>query len=105
MQSNQAVMARTKAQRNPERLDIRMSFTVRYGDAPEDELVVMCERPLKLVGSVFRYRDKIMQSLASTLVKVALLQPKVARRVVGTTRKVGRRGERRQTSERGRQGD
>lgn len=100
MQSNQAVMARTKAQRNPERLDIRMSFTVRYGEEPDDQLVVMNERPLKLVGSVFRYRDKIMQTLASTLVKVALLQPKVAKRVVGTTRKAGRRGARRTPSER-----
>ena len=93
-------MARTKAQRNPERLDIRMSFTVRYGEEPDDQLVVMNERPLKLVGSVFRYRDKIMQTLASTLVKVALLQPKVAKRVVGTTRQAGRRGARRTPSER-----
>ena len=47
-----------------------MSFTVRYGEEPEDELVVMRERPLKLVGNVFRYRDKIMQGLATTLVPV-----------------------------------
>ncbi len=90
MQSNQAVMARTKPQRNPERLDIRMSFTVRYGEEPEDELVVMRERPLKLVGNVFRYRDKIMQGLATTLVRVALIQPKIARRVVGASRSVRR---------------
>ncbi|WP_348672990.1 hypothetical protein [uncultured Abyssibacter sp.] len=83
-------MARTKPQRNPERLDIRMSFTVRYGEQPEDELVVMREREMKLIGSVFRYRDKIMQTLATTLVRVALLQPKIARRVVGATRTVRR---------------
>lgn len=93
-------MARTKAQRNPERLDIRMSFTVRYGEEPEDELVVMRERPMKLVGSVFRYRDKIMQTLASTLVKVALIQPKVARRVVGGARRASRQSDQKERSAR-----
>lgn len=80
-------MARVKPQRNPERLDIRMSFSVRYGEADEDQLVVMQERPMRLVGSVFHYRDRILQTLATTLVRVAVLQPKVAKRVFGRRRR------------------
>lgn len=80
-------MAREKPQRNPERLDIRMTFTVRYGEDAEDEMVVMHERPMRIVGSVFHYRDRILHTLAATLFRVAALQPKVAKRVFGGRRK------------------
>lgn len=71
-------MPRTRNQRNPEKLDLRLSFSVRYGDEPDEQVVFMDQREMKMVGSLFQYRDRIMGYLSKALVKVALLQPKIA---------------------------
>ncbi|MBR9812937.1 hypothetical protein GYB61_03650 [bacterium] len=69
---------RTKNQRNPDKLDLRLSFSVRYGDDADEQVVFMDDREMKLVGSLFQYRDRIMGYLSRSLVKVAMLQPKIA---------------------------
>lgn len=69
---------RAKNQRNPDKLDLRLSFAVRYGDEPDEQVVFMDEREMKMVGSLFQYRDRIMSYLSKSLVRVAMLQPKIA---------------------------
>ncbi len=63
-------------------LDLRLSFTVRTGDEEEDVITIMDERELKMVGSVFQYRDQAARFLAMTLVKVAATNRKVFTQVV-----------------------
>lgn len=69
---------RTRNVRNPDKLDLQLSFSVRYGDAPDEQVVFMDERDMKMVGNLFQYRDKILGHLGKSLVKVAMLQPKIA---------------------------
>lgn len=69
---------RTRNVRNPDKLDLRLSFSVRYGDEEDEQVVFMDDREMKLVGSLFQYRDRILGYLSKSLVKVAMLQPKIA---------------------------
>lgn len=73
---------KTRRNRKQEPLDLRLSFTVRTGDEPEDVVTIMDERELKMVGSVFQYRDQAARFLAMTLVKVAATNRKVFTQVV-----------------------
>lgn len=86
----EAQTPRTRNQRNPDKLDLRMSFAVRYGDEPDEQVVFMDGREMKMVGSLFQYRDKIMGYLSKSLVKVALLQPKIAASAAQLARRRGR---------------
>lgn len=71
-----------RQRREPEPVDLRLSFTVRTGDEEDDVITIMDERELKMVGSVFQYRDQAARFLAMTLVKVAATNRKVFRQVV-----------------------
>ncbi len=73
---------RRRRRRKPQPVDIRMSFVVRTGEEPEDVVTIMDERELKMVGSVFQYRDQAARFLAMSLVKVAATNRKVFRQVV-----------------------
>lgn len=68
--------------RKPEPVDLRLSFVVRTGDEDEDVVTILDEKELKMVGSVFQYRDKAARFLAMSLVKVAATNRKVFRQVV-----------------------
>lgn len=68
--------------RKPEPLDVRMSFTVRTGEEPDDVVTIMDEKELKMVGSVFQYRAQAARFLAMTLVKVAATNRKVFSQVM-----------------------
>lgn len=80
-------MSRVKNQRNPEKLDLRLSFSIRYGDEPDEQVVFMEDREMKMVGSLFQYRDKTMNFLSKALVRVALMQPKIAASVARRSRR------------------
>lgn len=70
------------ARRRREPLEVDLTVVVRFGEAEEDRVVLMEERRLAMIGSIFRYRDRIARFLVTGLVRAAMLQPKVARRVL-----------------------
>ena len=80
--STQKPSSSPRRKRKPEPVDLRLSFTVRTGDEEEDVVTILDEKELKMVGSVFQYRDKAARFLAMSLVKVAATNRKVFRQVV-----------------------
>ena len=64
--------------KTPEPLKVSLSVAVRFGEAEDDRVVLMDDRELVMVGSVFRYRDKISKFMVTGLLRAAMLQPKVA---------------------------
>ncbi len=71
-----------KARRAPRRrappLDVDLSVSFRFGDAPEDRVVVLQDRRVPLIGTVFDRRDDIIRGFGKLLVKAALLRPAAA---------------------------
>ena len=64
--------------REVEPLQVNLSVAVRFGEDEDERVVLMDDQELRMVGSIFRYRDKIARYLVSALAKAAMLQPKVA---------------------------
>lgn len=58
-----------------------LTVTVRTGPDAADRHVLMRERELRLVGSVFEYRDRILRYLVGALWRVAAASPAVYREV------------------------
>lgn len=58
---------------------MHLSVRMRFGDEPEDIVTVMENRRVPMVGSVFRYRDRILRAGTYLLVRAGLAQPRVAR--------------------------
>lgn len=58
-------------------LDIRMTMRVRFGQEPDEEVTVVNDRRLKLVGSVFKYRDKAINFMVYEVLRAGARQPKV----------------------------
>ena len=73
-----------------EPLDVRLSFVVRTGDDPGDTLTVLDEKEIKMVDSVFKYREKSQRFLAITLVRVAATNKKVMQEIVPALRLLNR---------------
>ena len=80
-----------RRKREPEPVDLRLSFVVRTGDEPEDQITILDEQEIKMVDSVFKYRDKASRFLAFTLVKVAATNRKVMHEIVPALRLLNRR--------------
>lgn len=59
-----------------------MTVVVRFGEEEEDRVVLMENRRLSMVGSIFRYRDRIARFMVTGLLRAAMLQPRVARKVL-----------------------
>ena len=65
-----------------EPLKVNMTLRFRFGDQPEDQVTVMDGREVPMVGSVFRYRDKILRGFARLLVNSGLKTPRVVRELM-----------------------
>ena len=70
--------ATRRSRKQPEPLRLNLSVTVRFGDEEDERVVLMDDREVKMVGSIFRYRDKIARFMVTGLFRAAMLQPKVA---------------------------
>ena len=75
---------RAKGHRRRERepLQLRLSVSVRFGEAPDERVVLLDDRDIQMVGSVFRYRDKMARFMVTGLLRAAMLQPKLAARIL-----------------------
>lgn len=67
-----------RSRREHEPLQVNLSVAVRFGEEEDERVVLMDEQEMRMVGSIFRYRDKIARFMVSGLLKAAMLQPKVA---------------------------
>ncbi|MGJ8671111.1 MAG: hypothetical protein ACSHXK_16630 [Oceanococcus sp.] len=69
---------RRKLGEEREPLQVNLSVAVRFGNDEDDRVVLVDEREIKMVGSIFRYRDRIAKFMVTGLLRAAMLQPKVA---------------------------
>jgi hypothetical protein len=58
-------------------LDIRLTMRVRFGEQPEEQVTVVNNRRLRLVGSAFKYRDRAVNFLVYEVLRAGARQPKV----------------------------
>lgn len=76
--------------RRGEPLEVRLSLKVRFGDAPDESVVLMKDRQVPMVDSVFQNRDRILRGFTMLLLKASLAQPKVVREVFPALKLMGR---------------
>lgn len=66
-------LRRVRRKRPP--LEVSLTFKVNFGDSPADQLTLVDERRVPLVGSVFDNRDRIAREFLRLLVKAGLASP------------------------------
>ena len=74
--------ARKRSRRRQEPLDINLTVVFRFGDEPEDQVTVMNERSVPLVGTIFDKRDALLKGFARLFVKAATMRPGVVAELV-----------------------
>lgn len=70
---------RRKGKRDP--LEMRMTVVVRTGENPEDQLTLMNNRKLHMIGSVFEHRVRIQRYIVTSLFKVATRSPRAFKEI------------------------
>lgn len=74
-----------KPERAPRRpkapLEVRLSLKVKFGEDADESVVLMQDRRVPMVNSVFENRDRILRSFTMLLLRASMTQPKVVREV------------------------
>lgn len=65
------------ARRKREPLAVNVTLVVRTGSEPEDQLTLLDDRTIPMLGSVFEYRNRITRFFFSSLLRVAATSPSV----------------------------
>lgn len=68
-------MAGFRRERKP--VDIRLTMRVRFGTEADEQVTVVNNRRLRLIGSVFKYRDRAINFLVYEILRAGARQPKV----------------------------
>jgi hypothetical protein len=68
-------MAGFRREKKP--LDVRLTMRVRFGSEPDEQVTVVNNRRLRLIGSVFKYRDRAINFLVYEILRAGARQPKV----------------------------
>lgn len=63
-------------------LELRLTVVVAFGPEEEDRVTVIEDRRVWMVGSIFQYRDRVARLAMATLIRAALMQPKVAAKIM-----------------------
>lgn len=61
--------------RKREPLEVILSFKMKFGEAPHEQLTLVNERRVPLVGSVFENRDRIAREFLRLLVQAGVRRP------------------------------
>jgi len=75
-----SLASRRAARRQRERdnpLEVRLTLAFRFGDEQDDQITMMNDRSIPMVGSVFRYRDRIARQFTMLFVRAGASLPKV----------------------------
>lgn len=70
-------MASIIRRREKKPLDVRLTMRVRFGKEPDEQVTVVDDRRLKLIGSAFQYRDRAINFLVYEVLRAGARQPKV----------------------------
>ncbi|RZO85988.1 MAG: hypothetical protein EVA65_03370 [Oceanococcus sp.] len=84
--SEPKLKSRRRKRREVEPLKVNLTVAVRFGEDDEDRVVLLDDREVHMIGSIFRYRDKIARYTVTGLFRAAMLQPKVAAKLVPALR-------------------
>jgi len=68
-------MARFRREKKP--LDVRLTMRVRFGAEPDEQVTVVNDRHLRLIGNAFRYRDQAINFVVYQVLRAGVRQPKV----------------------------
>ena len=60
-------------------LDVQLTVRFKFGAEAEDQVTVINNRSVPMVGSVIANRDRILKGFVNLLIRTALKQPRVAR--------------------------
>lgn len=66
-----------RQRKQEEPLEVELTLRYRFGESESEQVTIMDQRRLPMVGSVFKYRDKILRGFTSSLIKAGLTQKKV----------------------------
>ncbi len=80
--TDQVQRRKRSERRSKEPLAVKLTVAVRFGEEEEDRVVLIDDREIQMVGSIFRYRDKIAQFMVTGLLKAAMLQPRLASKLM-----------------------
>lgn len=69
--------AASRRKRPQEPLEVRVSLRFVFGDEPGENVRMIDNRRVPLVGSVFENRDRILRSFTMLMLRAGMLQPKV----------------------------
>lgn len=83
--------ADTRDRKEAEPLDVELSVSFRFGDAPEDRVTVIDQRHVPMVGSVFESRDVLVRSFVRLLLKAGVSQPRVLGEIIPALKLLRRR--------------
>lgn len=75
-----------------EPLQVDLSVSVRFGDAPEDRVTM--RRRVPMVGSMFDARDAALRGFVRLLLKAGLSRPRVLAELVPALKLLARNGSR-----------
>ncbi len=78
-----------KAEDEP--LEVQLTVAFRFGDEPGDRVVMIDNRTVPMVDTVFESRDSIVRNFAKLLLKAGLTQPKVLQELVPALKLLKRR--------------
>lgn len=72
--------------RDQEPLDVHLTVRYRFGDEADDEVTMMENRRIPMVGSVFEKRDVLARNFVKLLLHASTRQPKVLRELIPVAR-------------------
>jgi hypothetical protein len=73
-----------------ERVDVRLTVRFKFGEESDEQLTMIDDRSVPMVGSLLENRDRILHGFSTLLFKAALLQPKIARELAPLVARLSR---------------
>jgi len=68
-----------RPRRGKDPLEVQLTVRFKFGAEPRDQVTVINNRRVPMVGSVISNRDRIVKGFVNLLIRTALKQPRVAR--------------------------
>ncbi len=64
-----------------EPLDVQLTVAFRFGDDVQDQVTVIDDRRIPMVGGLISNRDRIIRGFMKLILRAAVTQPRVARQL------------------------
>lgn len=65
-----------------EPIKVELSVVVKTGEEPDDKVTILDHREVPMIGSIFRYRDRIMRFSVGMIWRVVAKSPAAYREIV-----------------------